>query len=94
MLKRELLDGPGGVESVWPLLDGESIGALRAATPSDSRALRISSELEEEELAGSAFVGNAMVLLLAAAEGGEGLRITSNGTLSLASVVRMRAAMI
>ena len=93
MLKRELSDWPGGVESVWPLLDDESIRALRAGTPPDSRALRVSSELEEEELAGSAFVGNAMVLLRAVAEGEERLRVTSNGTLSLASVARMRAAM-
>ena len=94
MLKRELSDWPGGVESVWPLLDAESVRALRVGAPPDSRAVRVSSELEEEELAGSAFVGNAMVLLRAVAEGGEGLRITSSGTLSIASVVRMRAAMI
>ena len=94
MLKRELSDWPGGVESVWPLLDAESVRALRAGTPPDNRALRVSSELEEEELAGSAFVGNAMVLLRAVAEGGERLRVTSNGTLSLASVARMRAATI
>ena len=73
MLKRELSDWPGGVESVWPLLDAESIRALRVGTPPDDRALRVSSELEEEELAGSAFVGNAMVLLRAVAEGGEDL---------------------
>ena len=94
MLKRELSDWPGGVESVWPLLDAESVRALRVGAPADSRAVRVSSELEEEELAGSAFVGNAMVLLRAVAEGGEGLRITSSGTLSIASVVRMRAAML
>ncbi len=93
MLKRELSDWPGGVESVWPLVDAESIRALRAGTQPDGRALRVSSELGEEELAGSAFVRNGMVLLRAAAEGGEVLRITSNGTLSLASVARMRAAM-
>ena len=93
MLKRELSDWPGGVESVWPLLDAESIRALRTATPPDSRALHVSSELEEEEVAGSAFVGDAMVLLRTVAEGGEGLRITSNGTLSLTSVASMRAAM-
>lgn len=93
MLKRELSDWPGGVESVWPLLDAGSLQALRAGIPPDSQALRISSELEEAELAGSAFVGNAMVLLRAIADGGEGLRITSNGTLSLASVARMRAVM-
>ena len=93
MLKRELSDWPGGVEAVWPLLDAESIQELRGGIPPDSGALRISSELGEAELAGSVFVGNAMVLLRAVAEGGEGLRITSNGTLSLASVARMRAAM-
>ena len=93
MLKRELSDWPGGVESAWPLLDAESVRALRAGIPPDNRALRVSSELGEEELAGSAFVANAMVLLCAVAKGGEGLRITSNGTLSLTSVARMRAAM-
>ena len=94
MLKRELSDWPGGVESVWPLLDAESVRALRVGAPPDSRAVRVSLELEEEELAGSAFAGNAMVLLRAVAEGGEGLRITSSGTLSIASVVSMRAVMI
>ena len=33
---------------------------------------------------------NATVLLRAAAEEGEGLRVTASGTLSLASVARMR----
>ena len=93
MLKRELSDWPGGVESVWPLIDAESIRALRAGTPPDNRALRVSSDLEEEELAGSTFVGNAMVLLRAAGAEAEPLRVTSSGTLSLASVARMRAAM-
>ena len=69
MLKRELSDWPSGVESVWTLLDAESIRALRARTPLDSRALRVSVEFEEAELAGSAFVSNAMVLLRAVAEG-------------------------
>ena len=93
MLKRELSDWPGGVESVWPLLDAKSIRALRAGAPPDNRALRVSSELGAEDLAGSAFVGNALILLRAVAEGGEGLRVTTNGTLSLASVARMRVAM-
>lgn len=89
--RRELSDWPGVVESVWPMLDPESLQALRDDDPPGNRALRISSGLDAEELAGSAFVGNALVLLRAAAEGDEGLRATSNGTLSLASVARMRA---
>ena len=78
--------------TLWPLLDSESLGELRAGIPPDNRALHVSSELGEAELAGSAFVGNAMVLLRVVAEGSEGLRVTSNGTLSLASVAKLRAS--
>ncbi len=90
-VRRELSDWPGVVESVWPMLDPESLQALREDDPPGNGALRVSPGLDAEELSGSAFVANAMVLLCMAAEGGGGLRATSNGTLSLASVARMRA---
>ena len=89
--RREPSDWPGVVESAWPMLDPESLRALRDDDPSGNGALRVSFGLDAEELSGSAFVGNAPVLLHAAAEEDGGLRTTSNGTLSLASVARMRA---
>ena len=90
--RRELSDWPGVVESVWPMLHPESLQALREDDPPGNGALRVSPGLDAEELSGSAFVANALVLLRMAAEGDGGLRATSNGTLSLASVARMRAA--
>ena len=91
VLRRELSDWPGAVESVWPMLEEDSLCELRDGEPPDCQALRLSSGLADGELAGSAFVRNATVLLRAAAEKGEGLRVTASGTLSLASVARMRA---
>ena len=91
VLRRELSDWPGAVESVWPMLEEDSLCELRDGVPPDSHALRVSSGLLDGELAGSAFVRNARILLRAAAEEGEGLRVTASGTLSLASVARMRA---
>ena len=91
VLRRELSDWPGAVESVWPMLEEDSLCELRDGEPPDSHALRLSSDLADGELAGSAFARNATVLLRAAAEEGEGLRVTASGTLSLASVARMRA---
>ena len=91
VLRRELSDWPGAVESVWPLLEEDSLCELRDGVPPDSDALRVVSDLADGELAGSAFARNATVLLRAAAEEGEGLRVTASGTLSLASVARMRA---
>ena len=91
VLKRELSDWPGAVESVWPMLEEDSLCELRDGEPPDSHALRLSSGLADAELAGSAFARNATVLLRAAAEEGDGLRVTASGTLSLASVARMRA---
>ena len=89
--RRELSDWPGVVESVWPMLDPESLQALREDDPPGNDALRVSLGLDAEDLSGSAFVANAMVLLRMAVEGDGGLQATSNGTLSLASVARMRA---
>ena len=91
VLRRELSDWPGAVESVWPLLEEDSLCELRDGVPPDSDALRVASDIADGELAGSAFARNASVLLRAAAEEGEGLRVTASGTLSLASVARMRA---
>ena len=43
---------------------------------SGNRALHVPSGLDADEMSGSAFVGNALVLLCAAAEGDEGLLVT------------------
>ncbi len=85
-------DWPGGVEPVWTLLDAESAEALRFEPLADNGAVRLADDLSEEELAGSAFVRNALVLL-GEAGGGDALWTGTHGNLKMASVTRLRALM-
>ena len=59
----EISDWPGGVEPVWTLLEPASMEALRAEPLADKPALRLAADLREEEVAESAFVGNAVMAL-------------------------------
>ena len=54
---------PGGLEPVRKLLDRESVLALGNEPSAENRALRLATDLTEAELAGSAFVRNAVILL-------------------------------
>ena len=83
---------PGGLEPVRKLLDPESVLALGNEPSAENRALRLGTDLTEGELAGSAFVRNALVLL---GEIGSADRVwmTNGGRLNKAGVARMRALM-
>ena len=85
-------DWPGGIEPVWTLLDAESAGALRVEPRTENSAVRLADNLSEEDLAGSAFVRNALVLLGDAGGGGK-LWTGGNGNLKMADVTRLRALM-
>ena len=83
---------PGGLEPVRKLLDRESLLALGNEPSADNRALRLATDLTEAEVAGSAFLRNALVLL--GEIGGEDTVWTTNdGRLNKAGVARMRALM-
>ena len=85
-------DWPGGIEPVWALLDAESAGALRVEPLAENSAVHLADDLSEEDLAGSAFVRNALVLLGDAGGGGK-LWTGGNGNLKMADVTRLRALM-
>ena len=54
---------PGGLEPVRKLLDRESLLAVGNEPSAENRALRLATDLTEAEVAGSAFVRNALILL-------------------------------
>ena len=83
---------PGGLEPVRKLLDRESVLALGNEPSAENRALRLATDLTEAELAGSAFVRNA-VILLGEIGGEDTVWMTSDGRLNKAGVARMRALM-
>ncbi len=74
------------------LIDAESAGTLRAGPPSGNGAVRLADDLSEAELAGSAFVRNALVLL-GEAGGGDVLWTGTHGNLKMTDVTRLRALM-
>ena len=88
----DVTDWPGGVEPVWTLLDAESAGALGADPLADDGAVRLAGDLSEEELAGSAFVRNALVLLGEAGRW-DPLWKGTHGNLKMTDVTRLRALM-
>ena len=83
---------PGGVEPVWALLDAESVGTLGADPLEEGSAVRLADDLSGTELAGSAFVRNALVLL-GEADGWGTLWTGTNGNLMVKDVARLRALM-
>ena len=83
---------PGGLEPVRKLLDRESVLVLGSEPSAENRALRLATDLTEAELAGSAFVCNA-VILLGEIGGEDTVWMTSDGRLNKAGVARMRALM-
>ena len=87
-----LSDWPGGVAPVWAMLDPESAQALRDEPSEGNRALRLASDLTEEEFGQSAFVRNALVLLEGMAVA-QWLWLTDKGNFQRATVAAMRASM-
>ena len=59
----EVSDWPGGVAPVWSLLEPQSEEALRSEPSPENGALSFASDVEDEALAQSVFVRNALVLL-------------------------------
>ncbi len=83
---------PGGLEPVRTQLDPESLLALGSEPSAENSVLRLATDLTEAELAGSAFVRNALILLEQIG-GGETVWATGDGRLNKASVARMRELM-
>ena len=88
----EYRDWLDGVEPAWTILDPARLDALRGEPPFEGGAVRLAIDLTEDELAQSAMVRNALVLLRAAAEG-DGLKLTARGNLTRETVSAMREAM-
>ena len=91
-LPPEYDDWVEGVEPAWTALEPALTDSLLGEPSAENGALRLSVDLTDEELAGSAFVSNALVLLRATAAG-DGLKVTARGNLTRANVSAMRAAM-
>ena len=91
-LPPEYDDWLGGVEPAWTSLEPAMSESLMGEPPFEGGALRLAVDLTEEELARSAMVRNALVLLGAGAEG-DGLRLTARGNLPQGTVSAMRGAM-
>ena len=88
----DVSDWPGGVEPVWSLLEPESARALRVEPLAGEGTVHLADDLTERELAESAFVRNALVLL-GEMDGGETLWMGSHGNLMMKSVTRLRTLM-
>src|ERR1700692_131529 len=83
---RQWLDG---IEPAWKLLTFESLRALRQEPSAGRTAIRIANDLSAEEIAGSPFARNTLILLQQTIERG-GLSLTATGNLSRAVVADMR----
>ena len=88
----DVSDWPGGIEPVWRLLEPDSAEALRAGPLAEDGAVRLAGDLTEGELARSAFVRNALVLLEETG-GADTLWMGTHGNLKMTSVTRLRALM-
>ena len=71
----------GGLEPAWVLLDQASLRSLRGEPSRETSGLRLATDLNASDLASSAVVRNAVVLLDAAARG-DGLKLTATGNLA------------
>jgi hypothetical protein len=82
---RQWLDG---VEPAWTLLTFDSLRALRQEPSAGQTAIQIASDLNADEIAGSAVARNTLILLRQAIER-DGLPLTATGNLSRAVVAEM-----
>ncbi|MGD0108988.1 MAG: hypothetical protein ABSC06_33895 [Rhodopila sp.] len=78
----------GGIDPAWTLLDQASFDALRHPPSPSTGAIRLASDLTENELQQSAVARNALVLLRTAAVG-PGLKMTATGNLARTVVAAM-----
>jgi hypothetical protein len=94
MIPRDLLQNPpvrnwlGGIEPAWTLLDLASFNALRRPPSPTAGPIRLAADLADGEIQQSAVARNALILLRAAA-GGPGLKMTATGNLSRGVVAEM-----
>jgi len=77
-----------GVEPAWTLLTFDSLRALRQEPSAAQTAIQIASDLNADEIAGSAVARNTLILLRQAIER-DGLPLTATGNLSRAVVAEM-----
>ena len=86
----EVSEWPGGLAPVWSLLEPQSEEALRSEPSPENGALSFASDVEDEALAQSVFVRNALVLL-EAMDGKETMWISSGSNcLMKKCVTRLR----
>src|SRR5215470_11600173 len=78
----------GGVEPAWVLLNFDSVRALRQEPSRENRALSLSNDLTDAEIAASAMARNTLILLERANKA-EGLKLTATGNLSRSVVAEM-----
>jgi hypothetical protein len=78
----------GGIEPAWTLLDLASFNALRLPPSPTAAPIRLAADLADGEIQQSAVARNALILLRAAA-GGPGLKMTATGNLSRGVVAEM-----
>ena len=81
-----------GMVPTWMSLTADRIDALRGMPPYEDGAIRLAFDLTDDDIARSAMVQNAF-LLMRAAEEADGLELTSWGNLTLRTVSAMREAM-
>src|SRR5579862_5909626 len=78
----------GDVEPAWTLLSMESLRALRQEPSRENRAISLSNDLTDAEIAASAMARNTLILL-ERADDAEGLKLTATGNLSRNVVAEM-----
>jgi hypothetical protein len=78
----------GGIEPAWTLLDHQSLASLDEPPSPTGGAIRLASDLTDQELQKSAMAQNALVLLHATADR-PGLKLTATGNLSRNVVAEM-----
>ena len=92
-----MLDSPNvlrwldGIEPAWTLLGNDSFNALRHGSPSPAGAIRLAVDLTPDATDSSAVARNTRLLLDAAA-GGPGLKLTATGNLARSAVADMVAS--
>jgi hypothetical protein len=77
-----------GTEPAWTMLEFDSFNALHEEPSTDNQAIRLEPGLTEKDLAGSAVIRTARILLKRAVDAG-GLKLTATGNLSRTVVGEM-----
>ena len=89
-LTLEQSDQPCEVKPFWGMLEQITTQALKVDLSAENSALRLASDLTEEEVARSAFIRNALILLRNTAANG-GPRLIWRGSLPRATAAEIQA---